>query len=120
MMTAFLIGAGAIAFMIPWVDAWLVMFVLFGLVAWTPAGPIVALPVVHLTTENRAAGMGIFFSYYYLGIGLFAPLAGWLRDVTGYPGAPLMFAGALFGGALLFLGLLRNAELHIPACQGTA
>jgi predicted MFS family arabinose efflux permease len=120
MMTAFLIGAGAIAFMIPWVDAWLVMFVLFGLVAWTPAGPIVALPVVHLTTENRAAGMGIFFSYYYLGIGLFAPLAGWLRDVTGYPGAPLMFAGALFGGALLFLGLLRNAELRIRARQRTA
>jgi hypothetical protein len=54
--------------------------------------------------------MGVFFSYYYLGIGLFPPLAGWIRDTTGSPGAPIMFAGTLFIGALVFLGLFRFAE----------
>jgi len=109
-MVVFLIGGGCIAAIIPWVDSWFVMFALFGLIAWTPAGPIVSLPVAHLTAENRGVGMGVFFSYYYLGIGLFPPLAGWMRDTTGSPGVPIMFAGALFIGALVFLGLFRFAE----------
>jgi len=117
-MVVFLIGGGCVAALIPWVDAWFVMFVLFGLIAWTPAGPIVALPVTHLTAENRGVGMGVFFSYYYLGIGLFPTLAGWIRDETGSPGAPIMFAGTLFIGALVFLGLFRFAEgRFVPAVR---
>ena len=112
-MVFFLIGGGCITAMIPWVDSWFVMFALFGLIAWTPAGPIVSLPVAHLTAENRGVGMGVFFSYYYLGIGLFPSLAGWMRDTTGSPGAPIMFAGTLFIGALVFLGLYRFAEVRL-------
>jgi MFS family permease len=111
-MVFFLFGGGCIAAVIPWVDSWFVMFTLFGLIAWAPAGPIVSLPVAHLTAENRAVGMGVFFSYYYLGIGLFPSLAGWIRDTTGAPGAPIMFAGTLFIGALVFLGLYRLAEVR--------
>jgi predicted MFS family arabinose efflux permease len=111
-MVFFLIGGGCVAAIIPWVDSWYVMFALFGLIAWTPAGPIVSLPVAHLTAENRGVGMGVFFSYYYLGIGLFPTLAGWMRDTTGSPGAPIMFAGTLFIGALVFLGLYRLAEVR--------
>ena len=109
-MVFFLVGGSFVAVLIPWVDAWFVMFALFGLIAWTPAGPIVALPVAHLTPQNRGVGMGVFFSYYYLGIGLFPTLAGWIRDTTGSPGAPITFAGTLFIGALVFLGLFRFAE----------
>ncbi len=116
-MIVFLIGGGCVATLIPLVDAWIVMFVLFGLIAWTPAGPIVALPVTHLTAENRGVGMGVFFSYYYLGIGLFPPLAGWIRDTTGSPGAPIMFAGTLFIGALVFLGLFRFAEARFVSAR---
>ena len=112
-MVFFLAGGGCVAMLIPWVDAWFIMFVLFGLIAWTPAGPIVALPVAHLTPGNRGIGMGVFFSYYYLGIGLFPTLAGWIRDTTGSPGAPIMFAGTLFIVALVFLGLFRFAEATI-------
>lgn len=116
-MIVFLIGGGCIAALIPWIDAWFIMFVLFGLIAWTPAGPIVALPVAHLNTENRGIGMGVFFSYYYLGIGLFPTLAGWIRDVSGSPGAPITFAGTLFIGALVFLGLFRLAEIKFAAAK---
>jgi len=111
-MSVFLIRGGCVAAMIPWVDSWYVMFALFGLIAWTPAGPIVSLPVAHLTAENRGVGMGVFFSYYYLGIGLFPTLAGWMRDTTVSPGSPIMFAGTLFIGALVFLGLYRLAEVR--------
>ena len=116
-MVFFLVGGGCVATLIPWVDAWFVMFVLFGLIAWTPAGPIVALPVAHLTSENRGIGMGVFFSYYYLGIGLFPTLAGWIRDTTGSPGAPITFAGTLFIGALVFLGLFRFAEARFVSAR---
>ena len=68
-ITVLLIGGGLVSFLIAWTDAWLIMFCLFSIIAWAPAGPIVALPVAFLTTENRALGMGIFLSYYYLGIG---------------------------------------------------
>ncbi len=112
-MIVFLIGGGCIAALIPLVDVWFVTFVLFGLIAWTPAGPIVSLPVAHLTAENRGIGMGVFFSYYYLGIGLFPALAGWIRDTTGSPGAPITFAGSLFITALVFLGIFRYAENRI-------
>ena len=116
-MVVFLIGGGCVAAMIPLVDSWFVMFALFGLIAWTPAGPIVALPVAHLTSENRGIGMGVFFSYYYLGIGLFPTLAGWIRDTTGSPGAPITFAGTLFIGALVFLGLFRFAEARLVSAR---
>ena len=116
-MIVFLIGGGCIAALIPWIDAWLIMFVLFGLIAWTPAGPIVALPVAHLTPENRGIGMGVFFSYYYLGIGLFPAIAGWIRDITGSPEAPITFAGTLFIAALAFLGLFRFAEARFVSAR---
>jgi len=112
-MIALLLGAACIAAAIPWVDSWLIIFVLFGLVAWAPAGPIIALPVAHLTAQNRGVGMGLFFSYYYLGMGLFPAIAGWIRDTTGSPGAPILFAASLFIGALLFLGLLRLFEARL-------
>jgi len=113
-MIALLLGGACIAAAITWVESWLILFVLFGLVAWAPAGPIVALPVAHLTAQNRGLGMGLFFSYYYLGMGLFPALAGWIRDTTGSPGAPILFAASLFIGAVLFLGLLRLFEARQP------
>jgi hypothetical protein len=64
--------------------------------------------------------MGVFFSYYYLGIGLFPSIAGWIRDTTGSPGAPLVFAGTLFIWALVFLGLLRAAERRALVAERTA
>ena len=116
-MIVLLLGAACIAAAIPWVDSWLIIFVLFGLIAWAPAGPIVALPVAHLTAQNRGVGMGLFFSYYYLGMGLFPALAGWIRDTTSSPGAPILFAASLFIGALLFLGLLRLFEARLTPAE---
>jgi predicted MFS family arabinose efflux permease len=109
-MSACFLVSGLLTIAIPSLDSWLLAFVAFGLIAWAPAGPIVALPVHVLRQENRAPGLGVFYSYYYVGIGLFAPIAGFLRDLTGDPGAPIVFAGALMLAALVFLLLLRVAE----------
>lgn len=105
-----LIGGGAITAVIPVFDLPLLWFVLFGVIAWAPAGPIVALPIQVLNVRNRGIGMGLFFSYYYLGIGVFSPIAGWLRDVSGDPGAPIYFAAVLMLAACLVLFLFRVVE----------
>lgn len=83
--------------------AWLLLWlgVIFGL----PAGLIVALPARVLAPDQRAIGMGLFYSVFYAGLGLFGPLAGWVRDLTGVATAPFMTATVLNGATVLMLPL---------------
>ena len=98
----FLAGIAA-TFAIVWLKDPLLGFIAFGIFAWAPAGPIFALPVQVLNQANRAVGMGIYLSYYYLGIGVFPSIAGYLRDVSGDPTSPIIFAAWLMVGALVAL-----------------
>ena len=65
MVVCFLSAAFAILWM-PFGSWPLAPFVLFGILAWAPAGPIMALPAEVLHPDNRGPGMGIFFSCYYV------------------------------------------------------
>jgi predicted MFS family arabinose efflux permease len=78
-----------------------------GVVAGLPVGAMMVLPSEVLRPVNRAAGMGVFYTWYYAGMALLTPAAGILRDASGAPGAPLLFAGALEFAALAVLILLR-------------
>jgi MFS family permease len=80
---------------------------LFGLVAGPPCGLIMAMPGEVLAASNRAAGMGVFFSCYYLSMTALIPLAGALRDVTKEPATPLWFAAALLVATSLTLVAFR-------------
>jgi hypothetical protein len=40
-------------------------------------------------------GMGVFFTWLYIGHSALPPVAGWLQDVTGDAAAPFYFAGLL-------------------------
>jgi MFS family permease len=68
---------------------------LAGFVAGLPAGAIMAMPTGVLKPENRAAGMGVFFTWYYLAMALLPALAGLLLDLSGDPRMPLLFAAGL-------------------------
>jgi MFS family permease len=48
-----------------------------------------------------ALGMGVYYTWYYVGMAVLPPAAGYVRDATGLFAAPL-----LFGGALLVLGAI--------------
>jgi hypothetical protein len=37
----------------------------------------------------------VFYGLFYLGMAVSQTLAGWLRDLTGDPGMPLLFAAVL-------------------------
>lgn len=109
-MPLMFVAGTAATFAIIWLDDPLYGFIAFGIFAWAPAGPIFALPVHVLKKTNRAIGMGIFLSYYYLGIGVFPTIAGYLRDQSGDPATPIIFAAWLFLAALLMLILFWRFE----------
>ncbi|WP_281016323.1 MULTISPECIES: MFS transporter [unclassified Minwuia] len=106
-MVAMFLGGAAATMSLIFLDDRLIAFIAIGLLAWSPAGAIIAVPVQILSPANRAMGMGIFFSYYYLGIGILPSVAGYLGDVTGDPAAPILFATALLLLALCSLITLR-------------
>ena len=86
----------------------LMMFI--GGVAGLPAGAMMVLPGEVLRSQNRGAGMGVFYTWYYAGMALSTPAAGILRDVSDRPGAPLFLAGALELAALAVLLLFRLSQ----------
>jgi predicted MFS family arabinose efflux permease len=105
--TAFIVGGfaavalAAIAF--PFVANPTIALIAMAIAAGLPAGPAMSLPVQVLRAENRATGMGIFYTWFYVGMGVFPAAAGLLRDITGSPVAPLLFTAGLMLGALACL-----------------
>jgi predicted MFS family arabinose efflux permease len=68
------------------------------------------LPAEVLRPSNRAAGMGVFFTWYYAGMALLTPVGGILRDASSAHGAPVLFAGGLELAAMAILALLRLSQ----------
>ncbi len=64
-------------------QAVLLMFVMLGLVGGLSAGPIMSLPSVVLHIENRAVGMGLFFTMFYLATVLTPWIGSYLADAIG-------------------------------------
>jgi predicted MFS family arabinose efflux permease len=97
-------GAWGVALLaLPWTDPGPVLL-LAGLVMGAPTGIVMALPAEALRPESRAVGMGIFYTWLYVGHAALPPVAGWLQDLTGSAAAPPSFAAALvLALALLFL-----------------
>jgi MFS family permease len=81
-----------------------------GVMAGLPAGAMVALVPRSVRPEQLAAGFGVFFATYYLGMAALQPVAGLLRDLTGSAAAPLFFAAAAMALAALTLGAFRWIE----------
>jgi predicted MFS family arabinose efflux permease len=65
-----------------------------------PAGPIMTLPAAVVSQQNRATGMGIYFTWYYAIMAIFPALAGFARDTTHDSSVPVVFAAAMMAAAL--------------------
>lgn len=76
---------------------------IIGIIIGPPAGLIMRLPAEALSPDNRAAGMGVFFTLYYLGMGVLPAIAGTAVEATHDPATALHLAAAL---VLLAAGLL--------------
>ena len=84
-----------------------VLSVAFGVFAGIPAGALMALSTRALSADNRGPGLGIFYTWYYVGMTIGPVLAGWTREVSGSTAAPVILGAALFGGVILCVGVLR-------------
>jgi predicted MFS family arabinose efflux permease len=82
--------------------------VLGGLLGGIPAAALIALPGEFLRPASRNAGMGVFFTVYYLGCAVLPALAGALYDRAGGQAALWMAAAVAFG-ATLTLAVFRAA-----------
>ena len=87
---------------------------LFGLIGVAPAGVIMALSASAMKPENRALGMGLFFSIYFLIQAPAPAIAGWLYDLTADAFWPVLFAMALFFATVLGNLVFRFAQKRLP------
>jgi len=101
---------GAAVLAIPFTSAYVVCFSVIGLILFLPAGIMAALPIEVLRPENRATGLGLFYTWWYAGVAGLPPVGGWTYDVTGSPAAPILYAGALVFLTLAALLLFRLCQ----------
>ena len=87
---------------------------LFGLMGIAPAGVIMALTTQAMKPENRAIGMGLFFTTYFLVQAPAPAFAGWLYDVSGNELWPMLFAGTLFLFTAVAYRAFRIAQKRLP------
>jgi predicted MFS family arabinose efflux permease len=76
--------------------------VLFGTFATMHAGIIVAWGTLSAKPENRAVGMGIFYTVYYIGGTITPALCGHAADLMGSASGAFLCAGALSALAIPF------------------
>lgn len=92
-----------------WPIAWAV---LIGVVGSIQPGVIMAVGTLSARAENRAVGMGLFYTLYYAG-GTFAPaLCGMTADWAGHPEAGLLAAAAISALAIPLYMLHRALASH--------
>jgi len=91
--------------------AWAVpVSLLFGLLGVAPAGIVMALTGAAMAPQNRAFGMGVFLSVFFLLTGPAPALAGWLYDRTADPFVPILAAIAMFGLTIVTYAAFRIAQ----------
>jgi MFS family permease len=107
------VGISLGMFLLPYGTYPIALFIWLGLVFGPPAGIIMALPAEVLHPENRAAGMGLFYSIYYGGMMALTSLAGFSRDLTQNAAAPIIFGGMLLIIAIIVLVIFRTIQARI-------
>ncbi|HUZ73725.1 MAG TPA: MFS transporter [Stellaceae bacterium] len=117
LMTTSFAVIGVAMLVIP-LGAALPLLAVVGLVGGLPAGAIMTLPAEVLRRESRGAGMGVFFTWYYVIMAILPPLAGGARDLSGLPGAPVVLGGIAEFLALAVIVLFRLCQAQARAVAG--
>ena len=89
------------------------LFLAMGLLAGIPAGAILSLPSRVLSPQTRAVGMGLFFTMFYLAVGVGPMIAGRLATMTGMVATTFDFAVGLLLACPLLLMLFHALKRRI-------
>jgi len=95
-----------------------ILFIWLGLIFGPPVGIMTALPAEVLQPENRAAGMGLFYAFYYGVLSALTTITGLSRDITQNPAAPLLFGGMLIFIAIIIFALFRMLQARLVCGSG--
>ncbi len=114
MVTGF-VSSSLLTLALPFAGAPVAVLLCLVIVTSLPAGPIFSLLAPVLSPANRAVGMGVFFTLFYLGMATLPALAGKFRDLTGDPAAPILVASAMMGTGVVLLILFRTAQRLIKS-----
>jgi MFS family permease len=113
------LAAGALLLALPTMPWAALALVLVGVLIGGPPGPLTSMLPRALAPERLATGLGVSYTAYYVVMAAAQPLAGWLRDVTGDPAAPIRIAAAAMGatiaGVVAFRVIEHRAAVTTPA-----
>ena len=103
-------------------DAVLIGFVVLGIVAGLSPGPIMSLPSRILDAQNRAFGMGVFYTVYYIVVVVAPMLAGSLADTLADAAITFDLGAVLLAacGAVLVLFRMVSAGPSAGHANGRA
>ena len=111
----FLIGTGAIVVgsvglaLFPWPAVWAVMFGMLGAIQ---PGVIMAVGTLSARPENRAVGMGVFYTMYYTSGAVVPAVCGMVADAAGRPEGGLLAAAFISFLAIPLFLLHRRLVSH--------
>ncbi len=83
-----------------------------GVAVGPPPGAILAKPGRVLKPENRAVGLGLFMTVYYVAAAVGPALAGYMGDRMG-ASAPVLFGAFLFMSIVPLVLLFRALDTRI-------
>lgn len=95
---------------VPLLPGPVVWFALAGIVGSLPGPALMALLPAVVRSDRLAPVLGLYYTLYYLGMAVAQPLAGWIRDLSGHPAAPIYFAAVLMAATGLPLPFFRRVE----------
>tara|TARA_B100000315_G_scaffold254386_1_gene295344 strand:- start:4547 stop:5668 length:1122 start_codon:yes stop_codon:yes gene_type:complete len=116
MLWGFIIMAAAM-FALPFTSANVAVLVI-GIAAGPPAGAIMAAAAKVLQPSNRGIGMGIYFTWYYVGMAALPFVGGLVRDITGNPAGIFLFGGAIMVLCAVVLFIFKIATSRHRAFAG--
>ena len=100
---------------LPRASSMLSALVVAGLISGLPVGAIMALPARVLAPPNRALGMGLFFTVFYVFVFLGPPIAGALIDKTGWDGAAMDFGAFMLIIAAILLWVFERLAVSVES-----
>ena len=86
----------------------------YGVLFGVPAGALMALSTQAITPANRGPGLGIFYTWYYVGMTVAPAIAGWTRDASASASAPVTLGAGLLAGTVVCVLLLRLLQAAWP------
>jgi MFS family permease len=119
MLSCFALAAVCI-WVLPSVGGSVALLAAIGIIFGPPGGLIMALPGHAAPQERRALAMGVYFTCYYLGMGVVPGVAGFARDATNNPAAPIYVAAAMLILACVSLLLFRVIQVRGMASEARA